>query len=144
MPWMGIKAIAGSSQLLLPLLLLPVASDSHETWTSTSTSTLSLSNARQSLRMIYEKWQSAPQSLLQRQLTTREGGAPKDKQLTFDGCVTRAFKCMRRTSIGQATGRHWWRGGTVAACRRRRLIVIDNRLITFMSLFDSVVIATFN
>lgn len=61
--------------------------------------------------MIYEKWQSASKTMS----TSQPRCAAKDeveldvkkverqdKQLTFDGCVTRAFKCGRRR--GKAAG----------------------------------------
>lgn len=63
--------------------------------------------------MIYEKWQSASKTMSTSQprcavkdekveLEQRTASSDvkkverQDKQLTFDGCVTRAFKCGRR------------------------------------------------
>lgn len=62
--------------------------------------------------MIYEKWQSASKTMSTSQprcavkdevelqqhtaLSDVKKVERQDKQLTFDGCVTRAFKCGRR------------------------------------------------
>lgn len=70
--------------------------------------------------MIYEKWQSASKTMstsqprcavkdeVELEQHTASSDVKKverqDKQLTFDGCVTRAFKCGRRRG-GDKAGR---------------------------------------